>query len=116
MVIQDVSESREMLKRLSYSASHDMLTRLPNRASFELQLKRLILSCTEQQQHVLVFIDLDRFKSVNDTAGHAAGDALLREISSVMQHYLRGNDVLARLGGMNLASFCRIVPCIRRAR
>lgn len=99
MVIQDVSESREMLKRLSYSASHDMLTRLPNRASFELQLKRLILSCTEQQQHVLVFIDLDRFKSVNDTAGHAAGDALLREISSVMQHYLRGNDVLARLGG-----------------
>lgn len=99
MVIQDVSESREMLKRLSYSASHDMLTRLPNRASFELQLKRLTLSCTEQQQHVLVFIDLDRFKAVNDTAGHAAGDALLREISSVMQHYLRGSDFLARLGG-----------------
>ncbi|QGU86992.1 diguanylate cyclase [Erwinia sorbitola] len=99
MVIQDVSESREMLKRLSYSASHDMLTRLPNRVSFEHQLKRLILSCTAQKQHVLVFIDLDRFKAVNDTAGHAAGDSLLREISGVMQRHLRAGDFLARLGG-----------------
>ncbi|MEJ5078835.1 diguanylate cyclase [Erwinia sp. MYb535] len=99
MVIQDVSESRAMLKRLSYSASHDMLTRLPNRVSFEHQLKRLILSSTEQQQHVLVFIDLDRFKAVNDTAGHAAGDALLREISGVMQQHLGASDFLARLGG-----------------
>lgn len=99
MVIQDVSESRAMLKRLSYSASHDMLTRLPNRVSFEHQLKREILTCTEQHQHVLVFIDLDRFKAVNDTAGHAAGDALLREISGVMQHHLRESDFLARLGG-----------------
>lgn len=98
MVIQDVSESREMLRRLSYSASHDMLTRLPNRVSFEQQLKRLILTCADQQ-HVLVFIDLDRFKAVNDTAGHAAGDALLREISSVMLHHLRSSDFLARLGG-----------------
>ena len=100
MVIQDVSESREMMKRLSYSASHDMLTRLPNRVSFERQLKRLIASASEHQvQHALVFIDLDRFKAVNDTAGHAAGDALLREISGVMQHHLRGTDFLARLGG-----------------
>ncbi|WP_062742836.1 diguanylate cyclase [Erwinia persicina] len=98
MVIQDVSESREMLKRLSYSASHDMLTRLPNRVSFEHQLKRLTLSGTEQQ-HVLVFLDLDRFKSVNDTAGHAAGDALLRDIAGVMQRHLGTGDFLARLGG-----------------
>lgn len=98
MVIQDVSESRAMLKRLSYSASHDMLTHLPNRVSFEHQLKRLLLSATEQE-HVLVFIDLDRFKAVNDTAGHAAGDALLREISDVMQQRLRSSDFLARLGG-----------------
>ncbi|PKH20146.1 diguanylate cyclase [Enterobacterales bacterium CwR94] len=100
MIVNDVSASREMMKRLSYSASHDMLTRLPNRMNFELQLKRLLLSAVEfRQQHVLAFIDLDRFKAVNDTAGHAAGDALLRELSALMQHPLRGTDFLARLGG-----------------
>lgn len=100
MVIQDVSDSREMMRRLSYSASHDMLTSLPNRVSFEHKLKSLLHSAAEQhKQHALVFLDLDRFKAVNDTAGHAAGDALLREISGVMQHYLRSSDFLARLGG-----------------
>lgn len=100
MVIHDVSESREMLKRLSYSASHDMLTRLPNRSSFEHQLKRLLVSSSEHQhQHVLTFIDLDRFKAINDTAGHAAGDALLHELAKLMQSQLRSHDLLARLGG-----------------
>lgn len=100
VVIQDVSESREMLKRLHYSASHDTLTRLPNRASFEHQLKRLMLSASDQRhQHVLAFIDLDRFKAVNDSAGHAAGDALLFELADLMIHLLRSNDFLARLGG-----------------
>ncbi|QHM71605.1 diguanylate cyclase domain-containing protein [Mixta intestinalis] len=99
LVIQDVSESREILKRLHYSASHDTLTRLPNRASFEHQLKRLLLSAAEKQQHALAFIDLDRFKAVNDSAGHAAGDALLRELAELMSHQLRGSDFLARLGG-----------------
>lgn len=100
MVIQDVSESRDLMRRLSYSASHDMLTSLPNRVSFEQKLKTLLISAAEQHQHhALVFIDLDRFKAVNDTAGHAAGDALLREISGVMQHHLRRTDFLARLGG-----------------
>ena len=100
MVIQDVSDSREMMRRLSYSASHDMLTSLPNRVSFENTLRTLLQTAAEQhKQHALVFIDLDRFKAVNDTAGHAAGDALLREISSVMQQHLRSSDFLARLGG-----------------
>ncbi|WP_075180873.1 diguanylate cyclase [Pantoea sp. 1.19] len=100
MVINDVSASREMMKRLSYSASHDMLTRLPNRMNFELQLKRLLLGASEfGQQHVLAFVDLDRFKSVNDTAGHAAGDALLCELAALMLRTLRTSDFLARLGG-----------------
>lgn len=104
MVIQDVSESRKLMKRLSYSALHDTLTRLPNRASFELQLKRLLFDAAEHQhQHVLVFIDLDKFKAVNDSAGHAAGDALLRELSDLMQHHLRSSDFLARLGGDEFA-------------
>ncbi|HBV40391.1 MAG TPA: diguanylate cyclase [Erwinia sp.] len=100
MVIQDVSESREMMRRLSYGASHDMLTRLPNRVSFEQRLKQLLHSaCQQQRLHTLIFIDLDRFKAVNDNAGHAAGDALLREISGQMKQHLRGGDFLARLGG-----------------
>ncbi|MEX0631445.1 diguanylate cyclase [Serratia ureilytica] len=66
------------MKKLSYSASHDALTGLPNRASFEKQLKAAIVAGGEPSPpHSLVFLDLDRFKAVNDTAGHAAGDALL---------------------------------------
>ncbi|WP_394514954.1 diguanylate cyclase [Pantoea sp. SGAir0215] len=104
MVIQDVSESRKVMKRLSYSALHDTLTRLPNRASFEFQLKRLLSDAAEHQhQHVLVFIDLDKFKAVNDSAGHAAGDALLSELSDLMRHHLRSTDFLARLGGDEFA-------------
>lgn len=74
IVIQDVTESRKMLRQLSYSASHDALTHLANRVSFENHLKRLLQTVREtRQRHALVFIDLDRFKAVNDTAGHAAG-------------------------------------------
>ncbi|MFK3662161.1 diguanylate cyclase [Scandinavium sp. NPDC088450] len=100
LVIQDVTESRKMLRQLSYSASHDALTHLANRVSFENHLKRLLQTVQEtHQRHALVFIDLDRFKAVNDTAGHAAGDALLRELSAMMLSMLRTSDVLARLGG-----------------
>jgi diguanylate cyclase (GGDEF) domain len=100
LVIQDVTESREMLRQLSYSASHDVLTHLANRASFESHLKRHLLNIDNvQERHALVFIDLDRFKSVNDNAGHAAGDALLREISALMLSLVRKGDILARLGG-----------------
>ncbi|CAI0715594.1 diguanylate cyclase [Serratia quinivorans] len=100
MVLQDVTASRELMRKLSYNASHDDLTALPNRASFEKRLKNAIADVAGQQrQHALVFLDLDRFKAVNDSAGHAAGDALLRDISKLMQHHLRHNDCLARLGG-----------------
>ncbi|MBS1205047.1 MAG: diguanylate cyclase [Proteobacteria bacterium] len=100
LVIQDVTESRKMLRQLSYSASHDALTHLANRVSFENHLKRLLLTVQEfHQRHALVFIDLDRFKAVNDSSGHAAGDTLLREIASLMLSMLRSTDILARLGG-----------------
>lgn len=100
LIIQDVSDSRKMLRQLSYSASHDALTKLANRSSFENHLKRLLQSVHEtHQHHALVFIDLDRFKAINDTAGHAAGDALLRELAGLMSGMLRSVDVLARLGG-----------------
>lgn len=85
LVIQDVTESRKMLRQLSYSASHDAPTHLANRASFEKQLRILLQTINStHQRHAPVFIDLDRFKAVNDSAGHAAGDALLRELASLM--------------------------------
>ena len=100
LVIQDVTESRKMLRQLSYSATHDALTHLTNRASFENKLKLLLQTVrSAHQRHALVFIDLDRFKAVNDSAGHAAGDALLRELAQLMLSMLRSSDVLARLGG-----------------
>lgn len=104
MVIQDVTESKNMLKQLSYSASHDSLTHLANRYNFENHLRQILQETIEHnQQHALVFIDLDRFKQVNDTAGHAAGDALLRELSSMVLGMLRSGDLLARLGGDEFA-------------
>src|SRR5690606_6629580 len=100
LVIQDVTESRKMLRQLSYSASHDALTHLANRVSFEGHLKEILLTVRDtRQHHALVFIDLDRFKAVNDSAGHAAGDALLRELAALMLSMLRSSDMLARLGG-----------------
>lgn len=100
LVIQDVTESRKMLRQLSYSATHDALTLLTNRPSFENKLRQLLQTVRgSHQQHALVFIDLDRFKAVNDSAGHAAGDALLRELAQLMLSTLRAGDVLARLGG-----------------
>ncbi|MEX3019888.1 PAS domain S-box protein [Kluyvera sp. STS39-E] len=100
LVIQDVTESRKLLRQLSYSATHDALTGLPNRSSFESQLKGLLkLLPGSHQSHALVMLDLDFFKAVNDSAGHAAGDALLHEIATLMRAILRPSDILARLGG-----------------
>lgn len=100
LVIQDVTESRKLLRQLSYNATHDALTGLPNRSSFESQLKGLLkLLPGSHQSHALVMLDLDFFKAVNDSAGHAAGDALLHEIAGLMRSMLRPSDILARLGG-----------------
>lgn len=100
MVFQDVGESRAMMRKLSHSALHDNLTSLPNRANFENKLKAAIQVSVElNQQHALAFLDLDYFKAVNDTAGHPAGDALLKELSQLMRQHLRNSDCVARLGG-----------------
>jgi diguanylate cyclase (GGDEF)-like protein/PAS domain S-box-containing protein len=104
LVLQDVSKSRELMRKLSYSASHDLLTGLSNRGSFESSLKKALnLITTAHQSHCLAFIDLDRFKAINDTAGHAAGDELLCQISTLMQEHIRNSDRLARLGGDEFA-------------
>jgi len=87
-------------KQLSHQAAHDVLTGLLNRQAFEASLRMALdQSRITPDSHALLYVDLDRFKLVNDSCGHAAGDALLRELSTVMQRALRQSDVLARIGG-----------------
>ena len=100
LIMRDVSELRGLTREMTYQASHDALTGLVNRREFERQLSAALDSAkTENSQHVLCYMDLDRFKAVNDTCGHAAGDNMLREIATLLREKTRGSDVLARLGG-----------------
>jgi diguanylate cyclase (GGDEF)-like protein len=87
-------------ERIEYLASHDSLTNLPNREMFNGMLRRAIDAAARyQRQFALLFIDLDRFKVINDSLGHDAGDMLLVEIGDRLRRALRSSDVVARLGG-----------------
>lgn len=100
MVFHDVGLTRELTKKMTWQAIHDSLTGLLNRNEFERNLKHLILSAqNEARVHALLYLDLDQFKLVNDTCGHAAGDALLKQLSFLLQQQVKNPDVLARLGG-----------------
>jgi diguanylate cyclase (GGDEF)-like protein/PAS domain S-box-containing protein len=100
VVFRDVTQQRRMQKELSWQASHDALTGLVNRREFEVMLERMLSSVREQdKQHVLLYLDLDQFKVINDTCGHVAGDELLRQITALMLPLIRDSDTLARLGG-----------------
>ena len=104
LVFQDVTQSRALQKELAHSASHDALTGLPNRSAFERALLAAVDTAdTERRQHALCFIDLDRFKPVNDKAGHAAGDELLRQVGEAIRRGCRANDFAARIGGDEFA-------------
>ena len=99
-VFHDVTTTRSMARQLSWQASHDSLTGLPNRREFERCLTELLNSAKQTDtQHILLYIDLDQFKLVNDTSGHGAGDELLRQLAAIIQTHIRGRDTLARLGG-----------------
>mgnify|MGYP002135360355 CR=1 FL=1 len=100
LVFSDVTEMRSLQKRLGYQASHDPLTGLINRSAFETILQDVVKESVMTAGHsVLVFLDLDHFKQVNDTAGHAAGDELLKQLASLMNARMRASDIVARLGG-----------------
>lgn len=99
-VLEDVSEARRLSEKLSYEAAHDPLTGLLNRRRFEAELaEALEHSQARGLVHTVGFADLDRFKYVNDTVGHLAGDRLLERVAESMQGQLRSNDTLARIGG-----------------
>jgi len=100
LVFHDVSESRELNRRLSYHASHDILTGLVNRREFESRLERALKSARAREtSYALLYLDLDQFKIVNDSCGHSAGDHLLGQLGSLLKSKIRWRDTLARLGG-----------------
>lgn len=100
LVFRDVSEQRRLNNEMSHRARHDLLTGLFNRAEFETRLAVVLDGAgSEVAGHVMLYVDLDQFKLVNDACGHSAGDQLLREVSAILRSCMRGHDTLARLGG-----------------
>jgi diguanylate cyclase (GGDEF)-like protein/PAS domain S-box-containing protein len=100
MVFRDVTATRRMAQRISWAATHDALTSLVNRREFESRVEAALLSARNSDtHHVLCYLDLDQFKVINDTCGHAAGDAMLMQLAGLLQTRLRESDTLARLGG-----------------
>lgn len=100
VVVRDVSELRGITRQMTYQASHDALTGLVNRREFERRLEEALGSAhTNEAKHVLCYLDLDRFKVVNDTCGHMAGDGMLREVAALIKETVRDSDTVGRLGG-----------------
>ena len=100
VVFHDVSELRGLTQQMSYQAAHDPLTGLINRREFERRLDEAMDAAhAEQAVHMLFYMDLDRFKAVNDSCGHLAGDNMLREVAALIKHQVRDSDVVGRLGG-----------------
>ncbi|MDH3490656.1 MAG: EAL domain-containing protein [Gammaproteobacteria bacterium] len=101
MVFHDVSKESRLFRQLSYQASHDTLTGLVNRREFENHLIGALERTRDNgdETHALLYVDLDQFKVVNDTFGHTAGDALLKQLTELIQKSIRSTDVLSRLGG-----------------
>jgi diguanylate cyclase (GGDEF)-like protein/PAS domain S-box-containing protein len=104
VLLHDVTEIRGITRQMSYQATHDALTGLINRREFERRLAEALDGAHEgETNHVLCFIDLDHFKVVNDSSGHQAGDALLREAAKLMRQAVRDSDTVARVGGDEFA-------------
>ena len=108
VAFRDISARRMLEEELRWQASHDALTKLHNRAWFETQLEQEIARLKHTDQvSLLLFLDLDRFKYINDTAGHTAGDQLLIEIGRRLASRLRASDHIARMGGDEYAVILR---------
>lgn len=108
IAFRNISERKHMEKELKWQATHDYLTNLPNRSHFEEQLSTEVKRLSRGDEcSALLYIDLDRFKYLNDTAGHRAGDQLLMEVGRTLSSRLRSTDSLARLGGDEFAIILR---------
>ncbi|MCU7860624.1 MAG: EAL domain-containing protein [Candidatus Thiodiazotropha sp. (ex Lucinoma kastoroae)] len=99
-VFSDITSIKQTQSQLEHLAHHDSLTNLPNRLLFEDRLEHAIAQAKRQKRQLAVlFLDLDRFKNINDSLGHAMGDELLKEVAARLQKILRDDDTAARLGG-----------------
>ena len=100
MYIWDITKLRNLTQKMTYQATHDALTNLINRREFERRLEQAIEDSKHNNKtHSLCYMDLDQFKAVNDSCGHAAGDELLKQLAITLKLKVRGNDTFARLGG-----------------
>ena len=100
ITLRDVSDLRGLTRQMSYQASHDALTGLVNRREFENRLQESLEAAhSGAAHHVLCYLDLDRFKAVNDECGHVAGDSMLREVAALIKEEVRDSDTVGRLGG-----------------
>ncbi|MGY6215011.1 EAL domain-containing protein [Methylolobus aquaticus] len=118
LTFRDISEERRIAQQLTHQATHDALTGLVNRREFERRLERVLQHAAPHDPHALLFMDLDRFKVVNDTCGHVAGDELLRQIAALMRNRIRARDTFGRLGGDEfgvLLEHCRVDEATRIA-
>ncbi len=96
---RDISQSRQLADRLSWQTQHDILTGIYNRLEFEQQVTEAIVSAQKNSyEHALCYLDIDRFKVINDICGHLGGDELLKQITKILQQRVRNTDVLARIG------------------
>ncbi|WP_339416469.1 EAL domain-containing protein [Pseudomonas sp. RL_105y_Pfl1_103] len=114
LVLHDMTQEHQYIANLSWQATHDALTGLANRREFEFRLEQVLHPAGQQDggRHALMFLDLDQFKLVNDTCGHAAGDELLRHICALLQSDLREGDTLARLGGDEFGILLENCPAV----
>src|SRR5712672_68738 len=101
--LEDITERRRVEDRITHLAHYDALTDLPNRALFHEQLKRELARIVPGEQLAVLYIDIDEFKSVNDTLGHLIGDQLLKSVAVSLGRCVRGTDFVARLGGDEFA-------------
>lgn len=115
IICRDVTDKRKLEEKLAHQASHDALTNLINRREFENRLQRSIDNSETKDNHVLCYMDLDKFKIINDSCGHLAGDKLLCHVATLLEGQVRSRDTLARLGGDEFAilmEYCTVEQAI----
>jgi diguanylate cyclase (GGDEF)-like protein/PAS domain S-box-containing protein len=116
VVFHDVGELRGLTRKMSYQAAHDPMTGLINRREFERRLDEAMDAAhSDEAVHMLFYMDLDRFKAVNDSCGHLAGDNMLREVATLIKEQVRESDYVGRLGGDEFGAL--LIGCpIEKAR